>query len=68
MILYDMIFSAAKQLIISKIKKLHNIYIYVCVFCVYLLCIYKYTHIQYISWKYLHAFTCLNVLFIYIIL
>ncbi len=28
-----------------------------CVFCVYLLCIYKYTHIQYIYWKFLHAFT-----------
>ncbi len=31
--------------------------IYVCMYCVYLLCIYKYTHIQYIIWKYLHEYT-----------
>ncbi len=28
-----------------------------CVYCVYLLCIYKYSHIQYIFWKYLHVYT-----------
>ncbi len=27
-----------------------------CVYCVDLLCIYKYTHIQYIFWKYLHVY------------
>ncbi len=28
-----------------------------CVYCVYLLCIYKHTHIQHIFWKYLQVFT-----------
>ncbi len=31
---------------------LHNVYVY----GVYLICIYKYTHIYYIFWKYLHVF------------
>ncbi len=28
-----------------------------CVYCVYLLCIYKYTYMQYIFWKYFHVYT-----------
>ncbi len=37
---------AVKQLVTSKINVFVYV-IYVCVYCVYLLCIYGYTHIQY---------------------
>ncbi len=46
--------SAVKWLIASKIKFLFTLYMHV--YCVYLLCIYKYTHIQYIFWKYLRLY------------
>ncbi len=45
--------------------------LHICVYCVYLLCIYKHTHIQYIFWKYLHVLTCIylyNLYYIYYIL
>ncbi len=44
-------FSAVKWLIASKIKVFVYI-IYICVYCVYLLCIYKYTHLHVYVKKY----------------
>ncbi len=35
-----------------------------CVFCVYLLCIYKSTHIQYIFRKYLHVYIYIHIIYI----
>ncbi len=40
---YIFMFSAGQRLITSKIK----VFVYIiCVYCVYLLCVYKYTHIH----------------------
>ncbi len=51
--------SAVKQLIASKI----NVYLHicVCVHCVYLLCIYIFTHS--ISWKYFHVYIYINLIY-----
>ncbi len=38
-----------------------------CVYCVYLLFIYKDTHIQYTFWKYLHVYIYIYINMIYII-
>ncbi len=59
--------SAVKWLIVINCiqnKSLPNM----CVYCVYSLCKYKYTHIPYIFWKYLHAyiFTHIYIIYIYI--
>ncbi len=50
-----------KWVIIYKISFcLHNL----CVCCVYLLCIHKYTHIQYIFRKYLHVYIYIHIFYI----
>ncbi len=56
--------SAVKRLIVinliqNKSFSSHNM----CVYCVYLLCIYKYTLMQYIFWRYLHIFTCIYLIY-----
>ncbi len=49
--------------ILGKNKIKDSVYVlYVCVYCVYLLCIYKYTHIQYIFWKYLHVYINIHII------
>ncbi len=48
-----------------KWENLHNWWLtkyffaplYVCVLCIFIMCIYKYIHIQYIFGKYLHVYT-----------
>ncbi len=59
--------SAAKQLIVINLIQnksfcLHNIY----VFTVYIM--YKYTHIQYIFWKYLHVYIYITYKYLIFIL
>ncbi len=39
-------------IVINRIK----VCLHMCVNCIYLLCIYKDTHIQHIFWKYLHVY------------
>ncbi len=46
--------SGVKRLIASK--KINKIVYMMCVYCVYLLCIYKYTHIQYFENIYMFIF------------
>ncbi len=53
---------------INRIQNKVVVYIiYVCVYCVYLLCIYKYTHIHYIFRKYLHIHLYICIIICYII-
>ncbi len=47
--------SGVKRLITINLIQNKNIFVYMCVYCVYL-CIYKYTHIQYFENIYMHIF------------
>ncbi len=53
------IYGAVKRLIVINRIRNKSFVCIMCVFCVYLLCIYKHTHIQYVFRKYLHVITCL---------